>query len=145
MNDLQVSKGVSLLNLILPKESVVRVSESLTKAGAEGIFQISARGSVLNDGGFFERMFPPPAPEQVLLQALVPDDLIASVTSASIESGSLNKVGSGAVFSMSCNDAHVSEAFPTKILSESNNSETSSNKQALKQFVVFARKELRMI
>lgn len=131
MNDLQVSKGVSLLNLILPKESVVRVSESLTKAGAEGIFQISARGSVLNDGGFFERMFPPPAPEQVLLQALVPDDLIASVTSASIESGSLNKVGSGAVFSMSCNDAHVSEAFPTKILSESNNSETSSNKPSL--------------
>jgi len=131
MNELQVSKGVSLLNLILPKESVVRVSESLTKAGAEGIFQISARGSVLNEGGFFERMFPPPAPEQVLLQALVPDDLIASVTSASIESGSLNKVGSGAVFSMSCNDAHVSEAFPTKILSESNNSETSSNKPSL--------------
>ena len=76
MNDLTKSEGVSLLNLILPKESVVSVSEAITNAGAKGVFQISARGSVLNDGGFFQKMFPPPAPEQHLLQALVPDDKI---------------------------------------------------------------------
>ena len=126
MSTLNKSEGVSLLNLILPKESVVKVSEAITKAGAKGVFQISARGSVLNDGGFFQKMFPPPAPEQLLLQALVPDDNIESVTSAAIESGSLNKVGSGAVFSISCNDAHVSNAFPTQISSDINNSNSST-------------------
>mgnify|MGYP001250644250 FL=1 len=126
MSTLNKSEGVSLLNLILPKESVVKVSEAITIAGAKGVFQISARGSVLNDGGFFQKMFPPPAPEQLLLQALVPDDNIDAVTSAAIESGSLDKVGSGAVFSISCNDAHVSNAFPTQISSDINNSNSST-------------------
>ena len=62
MTDLLNSKGVSLLNLILPKESVVRVTDSIAKAGASGVFQITARGSVLNEGGLLQRMFPPPAP-----------------------------------------------------------------------------------
>ena len=116
MNDLTKSEGVSLLNLILPKESVVSVSEAITNAGAKGVFQISARGSVLNEGGFFQKMFPPPAPEQHLLQALVPDDKIENVTDVAVKTGSLNKVGSGAVFSISCIDAHVSSTrkFPQK-------------------------------
>ena len=101
MNDLTKSEGVSLLNLILPKESVVSVSEAITNAGAKGVFQISARGAVLNEGGFFQKMFPPPAPEQHLLQALVPDDKIEHVTDVAVKTGSLNKVGSGAVFSIS--------------------------------------------
>ena len=45
-------------------------------------------------------MFPPPAPEQLLLQALVPDDNIDAVTDAAIQSGSLDKVGSGAVLAL---------------------------------------------
>ena len=79
MTTLQISKSVSLLNLILPKESVVKVSKALKNAGAKGVFQISARGSILNDGGFLQKMFPPPAPEQILLQALVPNNLIDKV------------------------------------------------------------------
>ena len=77
MNNLLKSEGVSLLNLILPKEMVEKVSQSIIKSGAKGVFQISARGSVLTEGGFFEKMFPPPSPEQVLLQALVSDDCIS--------------------------------------------------------------------
>ena len=67
MNNLTKSESVSLLNLILPKESLVKVSSALEKAGAKGIFQISARGSILSDGGFLQKMFPP-SPEQILLQ-----------------------------------------------------------------------------
>ena len=122
MSTLNKSEGVSLLNLILPKESVVKVSDAIMQAGAKGILQISARGSVLSEGGFLQKMFPPPAPEQLLLQALVPDDIIDAVTDAAIQSGSLDKVGSGAVFSISCNDAHVSGSFPTLISSDINNS-----------------------
>ena len=125
MSTLNKSEGVSLLNLILPKESVVKVSDAIMQAGAKGILQIAARGSVLSEGGFFQKMFPPPAPEQLLLQALVPDDNIDAVTDAAIQSGSLDKVGSGAVFSISCNDAHVSSSFPTLISSDINNSDSS--------------------
>ena len=131
MTDLVKSSGVSLLNLILPKESVVRVSNAVSKAGAKGVFQISARGSVLNEGGFLQRMFPPPAPEQLLLQALVPDDIINQVTEAAIKSGNLDKVGSGAVFSMSCNDAQVSKSFPTNISFNANNSEDNQSAASL--------------
>ena len=49
MSTLNKSEGVSLLNLILPKESVVKVSDAIMQAGAKGIFQISARGSVLSE------------------------------------------------------------------------------------------------
>ena len=125
MSTLNKSEGVSLLNLILPKESVVKVSDAIMQAGAKGILQISARGSVLSEGGFLQKMFPPPAPEQLLLQALVPDDIIDAVIDAAIQSGSLDKVGSGAVFSISCNDAHVSSSFPTLISSDINNSDSS--------------------
>ena len=131
MNTLIKSEGASLLNLILPKESVVKVSDAIIEAGAKGVFQISARGSVLSEGGFLSRMFPPPAPEQLLLQALVPDDNIEAVTSAAIQSGNLDKVGAGAVFSISCNDAHISNAFPTQISSDGNNSDLPAQSQNL--------------
>lgn len=131
MSTLQSSQGVSLLNLILTKESLVSVADAVSKAGAMGIFQITARGSVLNEGGFLQRMFPPPAPEQLLLQVLVADDIIEEVTDAAIQSGNLNKVGSGAVFSMSCNDAHVSSSFPSNLNSEKNNSDSTFNASGL--------------
>ena len=115
MTTLQNSKAVSLLNLILPKESLVKVSSALTKAGAKGIFQISARGSILNEGGFLQKMFPPPAPEQILIQALVPNPIIDTVVDASVRAGNLEKVGAGAVFTIDCNDAHIASKFPTEI------------------------------
>ena len=131
MKNLQKSEGVSLLNIILPKEMVEKVSDAIIQSGAKGVFQISARGSVLTEGSFFERIFPPPSPEQVLLQALVSDDEISKITDSAIESGKLNKVGSGAVFSMSCNDAHISSSFPSSIHSETNNSNNSSARENL--------------
>lgn len=127
MSELTISNSVSLLTLILPKESVELVSQAIAKQGAKGIIQISARGSVLNEGGFLQKMFPPPAPEQQLLQALVPNSKIEEITDKAIEVGNLDKVGGGAVFTISCNDAHLSENFPTKIDSSD---ETSSGSVA---------------
>jgi nitrogen regulatory protein PII len=109
------SNQVSLLSLILPKESVVSVSESVVSAGAVGLFQVTARGSMLSEGGLLQRMFPPPAPEQLLLQVLVPDSKVDAVTDAAIEAGNLDRVGSGAVFTIGCNDASFSSSFPTAV------------------------------
>ena len=115
MSELTISNSVSLLTLILPKESVGHVSKAISEAGAKGIVQISARGSVLNEGGFLQKMFPPPAPEQQLLQAFVPNSKIEEISDKAIEVGNLDKVGGGAVFTISCNDAHFSKNFPTNV------------------------------
>lgn len=126
MSKLTISNSVSLLTLILPKESVGHVSKAISEAGAKGIVQISARGSVLNEGGFLQKMFPPPAPEQQLLQALVPNSKIEEISDKAIEVGNLDKVGGGAVFTISCNDAHFSKDFPTNVGdSESGDANTS--------------------
>ena len=112
MSNYTQSDNFSLLSLILPKESVVTVSEAIGKAGASGIFDVTARGSVLNEGGFLQRMFPPPAPEQHLLQTLVPNDKVDAVTDAAVQAGNLNRVGAGAVFVIDCNDTRHTEKFP---------------------------------
>jgi nitrogen regulatory protein PII len=112
MSNYTQSDNFSLLTLILPKESVVTVSEAIGKAGASGIFEVTARGSVLNEGGFLQRMFPPPAPVQHLLQTLVPNDKVDAVTDAAVLAGNLNRVGGGAVFVIDCNDTRHTEKFP---------------------------------
>ncbi|MGY9014756.1 MAG: hypothetical protein ACKVG9_05615 [Rhodospirillales bacterium] len=112
MSNYTQSDNFSLLTLILPKESVVTVSEAIGKAGASGIFEVTARGSVLNEGGFLQRMFPPPAPVQHLLQTLVPNDKVDAVTDAAVLAGNLNRVGAGAVFVIDCNDTRHTEKFP---------------------------------
>ncbi|MDA1045437.1 MAG: hypothetical protein O3A82_00735 [Verrucomicrobia bacterium] len=112
MSNYTQSDNFSLLTLILPKESVVTVSKAICKAGASGIFEVTARGSVLNEGGVLQRMFPPPAPVQHLLQTLVPNDKVDAVTDAAVLAGNLNRVGAGAVFVIDCNDTRHTEKFP---------------------------------
>ena len=72
MSNYTQSDNFSLLSLILPKESVVTVSEAIGKAGASGIFDVTARGSVLNEGGFLQRMFPPPLRNNTFYKRLFP-------------------------------------------------------------------------
>ena len=125
MSNYTQSENFSLLSLILPKESVVTVSEAIGKAGASGIFEVTARGSVLNEGGFLQRMFPPPAPEQHLMQTLVPNDKVDAVTDAAVQAGNLNRVGAGAVFVIDCNDARHTEKFPAPSSSVENSNGSS--------------------
>jgi len=109
------SKSVSLINLILSKESLVKVTNAVRDAGAHGIFQISARGSILTEGGFLQKMFPPPAPEQLLIQVLVGNDSIEAVVDAAVKAGDLSKVGAGAVFTINCDGAIASSRFPSNL------------------------------
>ena len=57
MTDLLNSKGVSHSILYCQRNPLFRVTDSIAKAGASGVFQITARGSVLNEGGLLQRMF----------------------------------------------------------------------------------------
>lgn len=131
MTKLKKSNSVSLLTLILPKESVGKVSNAISVVGAKGIMQISARGSVLSEGGLLEKIFPPPAPEQQLLQALVSTDKIDEITDKAIEVGNLDRVGSGAVFNISCNEAHLADKFPSNIEESDNDAPIQQNAGSL--------------
>ena len=112
MSDNAQSNDYSLLSLILPKGTALPVVEAIGKAGASGIFEMTARGSVLSEGGFLQRMFPPPSPEQHLLQTLVPIDKVDAVTEAAVETGQLHRMGSGAVFVIPCGESSQSDGFP---------------------------------
>ena len=127
MNNLAFKNNLSLVNLILPKDSIESVSRDLQKAGAKGIFHVAARGSIITEGGFLAKMFPPPAPEQCLVQVLVPESEKLRITDAAISSGRLDRVGSGAIFSMSCEKAFHSQNFP---LAEGNDETELSNQSA---------------
>ena len=112
MSDNAHNNDYSLLSLILPKGTATPVVKAIGKAGASGIFEMTARGSVLTDGGFLQRMFPPPAPEQHLLQTLVPKGKVDAVTEAAVEAGHLHQGGSGAVFVINCGEYSESDGFP---------------------------------
>ncbi|MFP6855217.1 MAG: hypothetical protein VB980_05480 [Opitutales bacterium] len=112
MSDNTQSTDYSLLSLILPKGTAMPVVEAISKAGASGIFEMTARGSVLSEGGFLKRMFPPPSPEQHLLQTLVPNDKVDAVTEAAVDAGHLHQGGSGAAFVINCGGYSHSDGFP---------------------------------
>ncbi|MDG1173102.1 MAG: hypothetical protein P8M67_02270 [Opitutales bacterium] len=128
MKNLEIKNNVSLVNLILPKDSLDKVSDEMQKAGAKGIFQVSARGSILNEGGFLAKMFPPPAPEQCLVQVLVPDSIKEQISEVAVKAGRIDRVGSGAIFSISCNDVGHSPQFP---LAESLGDSSSNGKATM--------------
>ena len=128
MKNLEIKNNVSLVNLILPKDSLDKVSDEMQKAGAKGIFQVSARGSILNEGGFLAKMFPPPAPEQCLVQVLVPDSIKEQISEVAVKAGRIDRVGSGAIFSISCNDVRHSTQFP---LAESLGDSSSNGKATM--------------
>lgn len=128
MKNLEIKNNVSLVNLILPKDSLDKVSDEMQKAGAKGIFQVSARGSILNEGGFLAKMFPPPAPEQCLVQVLVPDSIKEQISEVAVKAGRIDRVGSGAIFSISCDDVRHSTQFP---LAESLGDSSSNGKATM--------------
>ena len=138
MNNLALKNNLSLVNLILPKDSIESVSRDLQKAGAKGIFHVAARGSIITEGGFLAKMFPPPAPEQCLVQVLVPESEKLRITDAAISSGRLDRVGSGAIFSMSCEKAFIPKTF--RLLKETTRQNCLISLLHWKQYVAFARR-----
>jgi nitrogen regulatory protein PII len=128
MNNLETKNNISLVNLILPKDSLAEVTSKLQKAGAQGIFHVSARGSIISEGGLLAKMFPPPAPEQCLVQVLVPNSEKSRLTEVAVESGRLDRVGSGSIFSIPCNQTHHSANFP---LTEGNDDHSASHSASM--------------
>ena len=112
MKNLELKNNVSLVNLILPKDSLGSVSSELINAGAKGVFHVAARGSIISEGGLLAKMFPPPAPEQCLVQVLVPNSEKEKLSEIATKTGKLDRVGSGAIFSISCEQAYHSREFP---------------------------------
>lgn len=114
MSEFKTTHDYSLVSIILPKLTGEPVVQSLGKNGARHILQSTSRGSLLNEGGgFFSKMFPPPAPEQELFQLLVPKAKLGDVMQGAVDAGYLNRAGSGAIFAMPCQgEVQHTDAFP---------------------------------
>lgn len=114
MSDFTTTKDYSLVSIVLPKLTGEPVMKSLSSIGVRQMLQATSRGTLLNEGGgFFQKMFPPPAPEQELIQFLVPNSKVESVMETAIDVGGLNHIGGGAIFAMPClGDVQYSTSFP---------------------------------
>jgi nitrogen regulatory protein PII len=99
----------------------------LGDAGVRHMLQSTSRGTLLNEGGgFFQKMFPPPAPEQELIQCLVPRSKVGTVMEKAITAGGLNHIGGGAIFAMPClGDVQYSSDFPIFNTSDSSSESKS--------------------
>ena len=127
MSDFKTTTDYSLVSIILPKLTGEPVMKSLSENGVRHMLQSTSRGSLLNEGGgFFQKMFPPPAPEQELIQLLVPASKLDKVMEDVVKVGQLNHAGAGAIFAMPClGDVQHSSDFP--ILVGDGSSEDSEN------------------
>ena len=127
MSDFKTTTDYSLVSIILPKLTGEPVMKSLSDNGVRHMLQSTSRGSLLNEGGgFFQKMFPPPAPEQELIQLLVPASKLDKVMEDVVKVGQLNHAGAGAIFAMPClGDVQHSSDFP--ILVGDGSSEHSEN------------------
>ena len=114
MSEFKTTKDYSLVSIILPKLTGEPVVESLSSHGARHILQSTSRGSMLNEGGgFFSKMFPPPAPEQELFQLLVPSAKLGGLMTSAVKAGYLDRAGGCAIFAMPCDgEVQLTSNFP---------------------------------
>lgn len=114
MSDFKTTSDYSLVSIVLPKRTGEPVLKSLGENGVRHILQSTSRGTLLNEGGgFFQKMFPPPAPEQELFQCLVPASKVVKTMEDAVSVGKLNHAGAGAIFAMPClGDVQYTEDFP---------------------------------
>jgi nitrogen regulatory protein PII len=120
MSHFNTTSDYSLVSTILPKRTGGPVLKSLNKNGVRHILQSTSRGTLLNEGGgFFQKMFPPPAPEQELIQFLVPASKVVKTMEDAVAAGHLNHAGAGAIFAMPCmGDVQYTSDFPLLLSSD---------------------------
>lgn len=114
MSDFKTTSDYSLVSVVLPKRTGEPVLKSLSANGIRHIIQSTSRGTLLNEGGgFFQKMFPPPSPEQELIQFLVPGSKVLKTMEDAVVAGRLNYAGAGAIFAMPCTgDVQYTDEFP---------------------------------
>ncbi len=111
MSHFEVLHKVSLVAAILPPATVKPVIERLFASGERNAFVTNARGTLIRTE-WIQRFLPVISPEKELLRFLVPDAQVDSVIREISDAGGLRYPGSGAVYSVPCDDLYHTPDFP---------------------------------
>lgn len=107
----EILRNVSVVAAILPPASVKPVIERLFASGERNAFLTNARGTLIRNQ-WMQRFLPLISPEKEILRFLVPDPQVDSVIREIAEAGDLRYPGSGAVYSVPCDDLYHTPDFP---------------------------------
>lgn len=101
--------NASTITAILPEIYIEQTLAALLDAG-HNIVRWHARGT-LKDNRWFRRLFPAISPEKGVIRILVPNSEIDQAMQIIVEKGNLHRQGTGAVFSIPCQEVHIGGHF----------------------------------
>ena len=103
--------NASTVTAILPETYVQHTLDALQQAG-HNVVRWHARGT-LKDNRWYRSLFPAISPEKGVIRVLVPNTDIDKVMQIIVEKGNLDRQGTGAVFSVPCDEIHIGGHFNT--------------------------------
>lgn len=142
MSSFTKQSNYSLVNVVVPKHTRTKVVKSIGSLGARNIIRITARGTQVQEGAWYTKMFPAPAPELENIQVLVPDSEVDGFFEKVISDSNMSKTN-GVIYCIPCLDIDYSSEFPVWEVDETKNivnaSETSFEKHLTGIFCIIER------
>lgn len=102
--------NMSVVSAILPPWTATRVIDDLFELGEHNALLLNARGTLVRDR-WYQNFLPVISPELDYLDFLVPDTQVERIMDAIAVSGSLHRPGSGAVFTVPCDQVEYGPKF----------------------------------
>jgi nitrogen regulatory protein PII len=110
MTQLHSHSNVSVVTAILPQSAANHVIEQVFAIGERNTLLINARGTLIRDR-WYQALLPVMSPEKEFLQFLVPDSEVAHIVETIVIAADMHIPGTGAVFSVPCDELVCSEDF----------------------------------
>lgn len=120
------AQNLSSVTAMLPQSTAGRVLDEVFHRGGHGATLFAARGTLLRDR-WFQRLIPVISPVMRYVQVLVPNEEVDGLIREIYTVGGMHRPGSGAVFSIPCEDVTYSRDYPVWSPSGSSSNRTNLN------------------
>ena len=121
--------NASTITAILPEAYIQQTLDALKQEG-HNIVHWPARGT-LKDNRWYRGLFPAISPEKGVIRILVPNSEIEQAMQIIVEKGNLHRQGTGAVFSVPCDEVHIGGHFNSSC--DASDITDAANNTALKE------------
>jgi nitrogen regulatory protein PII len=143
MSEYKKKNNFSLVSVVVPKHNRTNVVKLISNLGARNIIRITARGTLVQEGAWYTKIFPAPSPELEVMNVIVPDCHVDSFFEKVISASKMHVSGNGLIYSIPLNDIEYSESYPVWEVSDEENalnaSETSYDKNLVGIFCIIER------
>lgn len=110
MPPLNEHQDVSLVTVILPRQSTNAIIAKALKGGVRHVLVTNARGTLVKDH-WYQKLLPAISPEQEVIQVLVEKDHVDDIIRNFVFAGELYRSGAGAIYSTTCDHAWLPGSF----------------------------------